>query len=123
MGIMTDTGRFTFDTQPARILRAASELVTLGADKPFLIHQLYRNTDPHLLETLQTVLSNYYIQDDILFTSRDEREAGKISKTERDVIFNLLQGIAGYKVAIFATIKDDHLIKLSLRSKQAHEID
>lgn len=122
MGIITDTGRFTFDTQPARILRAASELVDLWANKPSLIHQLYRNTDPHLLETLQTILQNYYIQDDILFTSWDERTAGKISKAERDVIFNLLQGVTGYRVAVFATIVDNHYIKLSLRSKQAHEI-
>lgn len=123
MGIMTDTGRFSFDNQSARILQAASKLITLWANKPFLVHQLYRNTDPSLLDTLQIVVANHTIQDDILFTYRDERDAGKISKTERDVIFNLLQGIAWYRIAVFATIVDDHHIKLSFRSKQTHEIE
>ncbi|MFH1866143.1 MAG: bifunctional oligoribonuclease/PAP phosphatase NrnA [Candidatus Eisenbacteria bacterium] len=126
VGVMTDTGGFRFGNTDARTLRAAAELVDLGASPAGLANAVYGEQPLGRLRLLGMVLSATVTELDgkvavSVLTERMKRETGSTGEDiEGMASFGRLVG--GVEVALLLR-EEDGLIRASLRSKGAVDVN
>ncbi|MCK9466948.1 MAG: bifunctional oligoribonuclease/PAP phosphatase NrnA [Candidatus Absconditabacterales bacterium] len=118
LGLTTDSGNFRYDENHERILKNALVLIQLGADKKLIIDNFINNKTLGAINFLKILLERMIIEGDILYSyyDVDELKNYNIDNEQASYGLTILQEIKGPKV-IMTIRKEDHLVKVSLRSK------
>lgn len=119
--IMTDTGNFRFENTSAKTLRAAADLVDIGANPNYIYKQCYETKTKNFV-----MFQNYcvnkakFINDNkIAYTTVYKKDLEKFSAGDdyTDGIAETLRAIESTEVAFVAKEVDTKLTKISMRSK------
>jgi phosphoesterase RecJ-like protein len=126
-GIVTDTGRFTFSNSDARSLRAAAELVALGADPADIATRVYATRSPAAVRLLAVALGTLELHDEgriacVHVTDRMIEEAGA-SPEDADGFSTWARSIEGVQVGLFLREAEGGQTKVSFRSNGGVRID
>ena len=122
VAIMTDTGNFRFENTSSKALRAAADLVDLGAKPTYLYKQCYETKTKNLV-----MFQNYcvnkaeFVNDNkVVYTTVYKKDLEKFSAGDdyTDGIAETLRAIDTTEVAFVAKEVDTKLTKISMRSKQ-----
>lgn len=76
--LTTDSGNFMYETDSARAFKNALGLVQKGADKKFIINNIFYNDSLKGLEFMQTTIQRIKVQHNILYTYFTEEECKKL---------------------------------------------
>jgi phosphoesterase RecJ-like protein len=120
VGIITDTGRFSFKNTTKKTFRICSALAEYGSDFYELSNYIYSNRSVHSIRLLSSVLSTVKVKDGIAFiqlTKKMLKESGA-KEEESEGFVNYILNIGDIKAAVFFREKDGGKIRVSLRSKR-----
>lgn len=127
IGIVTDTGKFMYDSTHARTHRIAAELIDAGVDVDDVNRRLYESVPLEKVRLLSRALDNLQIRCDgklivSYITDRDYQETGAGEEMTEGIIDNL-RAVDGIRVA--AVIRDQvsrgrAARKISLRAGDDH---
>jgi phosphoesterase RecJ-like protein len=127
VGILTDTGRFTFANTDVRTLAAAAELASLGADPAGLASQVYERVSPASVRLLGAALSTLELRDEgaiaCLHVTRAMLEETGARLEDAEGFSTYTRSLVGVKVGIFLRETRDGAVKVSFRSNGGVEID
>ncbi len=119
--IMTDTGNFRFENTSAKTLRAAADLVDLGANPNILYKNCYESKTKNLVMFQNYCVNKAEFIDDnkIAYTTVYKKDLEKFSAGDdyTDGIAETLRAIESTEVAFVAKEVDTKLTKISMRSK------
>jgi phosphoesterase RecJ-like protein len=124
--IMTDTGRFRFESTTPRALEVVAKLVTAGADPRHICDRVYFDQDPTVLSLTGKVLSTaeYHDAGRICFltlTKQMLKETGaNLINTEGLVDYSLY--VRGVRAGALLREIDSDNTKISLRSRNGYDI-
>ncbi len=126
-GLLTDTGRFTFGNTNERALRAAADLVGLGADPAHVASSVYEGRPASALRLLGRALETLELREDgrvacLHVTTRMLAETGALPE-ETEGFASHARSIEGVQVGIFLRETDDGAVKASFRSTGGVPID
>ena len=119
--LTTDSGNFRYDENHERILKNALVLIQLWADKKLIIDNFINNKTLWAINFLKILLERMIIEWDILYSyyDVDELKNYNIDNEQASYWLTILQEIKWPKV-IMTIRKEDHLVKVSLRSKDTN---
>jgi phosphoesterase RecJ-like protein len=127
VGLVTDTGRFTYSNTDARSIAAAADLIEGGADPHQIAGRVYENNSVEGLRLLGLVLSTLDLRDDgqvaSLHVTRAMLEETGAMPEDADGFSTYARSIEGVKVGLFFRESEDGTIKVSFRSNQGVHID
>jgi len=123
MGILTDTGNFSRWYQPAKTLRVASWLIEYGANKDWLIDNLFRRESFEKIKEIGSLLWRIQKTDSVVWTAVTTSELAEawiedswighllytMQKIDHDWIFALIKIVDD---------KEERCIKMSLRARR-----
>jgi phosphoesterase RecJ-like protein len=126
-GILTDTGRFTYQNSDARALRAAAELARLGADPAHIASHVFEHRLAEAIRLLGRTLETLELREEgrvacICVTLAMLQETGAAAE-ETEGFAAWPRSIEGVQVGVFLREQDDGSIKVSLRSTTGVPID
>lgn len=119
--ILTDTGRFRFESTTPRALAVAGELVALGADPRTICDKIYFDLDPATMKLTGRVLNGIsYCAGGrvcvLTLTRAMMKEVGAVEGSVEGLVdYTLLT--KGVVIGVLIKEVSDHLTKLSLRSR------
>lgn len=118
LGITSDSGNFLFGENHIRTFTNALKLLKLGADKDFVIENMFRKKSYNAIQFLEALLGRIEQKNEILYTYYDEEELKQynIDQEEAAYALHIIQNIDGPKIVLLIS-KRDKIIKWSLRSK------
>jgi len=119
MGITSDSGNFLFGENHIRIFTNALKLLTLWADKDFVVNNLIRKKSLNAVKFLQLLIQRIQEQHGLLYTYYDEEELQtyNIDQEEASYGLHIIQNIDGPKIVLLIR-KIGKTIKWSLRAKE-----
>ena len=119
--ILTDTGSFRFSNTTPSALRAAAELIELGADAVEVANQLYDQQDLRSLRLLGKVLSEMAVSENgavaYIVIRRADLEAAGVGIEETEGFINYPRSLKGVRVALAFKEMAEDVVKVGLRSK------
>ena len=119
--IMTDTGNFRFENTSAKTLRAAADLVDIGANPNYIYKQCYETKTKNFVMFQNYCVNKAEFIDDnkIAYTTVYKKDLEKFSAGDdyTDGIAETLRAIESTEVAFVAKEVDTKLTKISMRSK------
>jgi len=127
VGILTDTGRFTFANTDARALAAAADLVKSGAAPSDIATAVYGRRTPASVRLLGRALETLELHDGgavaCLHVTNEmlESTGGTLEDSEGFSVW--ARSLVGVKVGVFLRETVDGMIKISFRSNEGVEID
>lgn len=119
LGILTDTGRFNYQTSNSQTLRVAANLLDINADKNLIHDNLYEKMDASTIIFQSDMLKKAtHIGDKVILVDIKKTDIEKYGYTFDDVegIVSLLRTIDGIEVACIVKEYEDDEQKLSFRS-------
>lgn len=119
LGILTDTGRFNYQTSNSQTLRVAANLLDINADKNLIHDNLYERMDASTIIFQSDMLKKAtHIGDKVILVDIKKTDIEKYGYTFDDVegIVSLLRTIDGIEVACIVKEYEDDEQKLSFRS-------
>ena len=119
LGILTDTGRFNYQTSNSQTLRVAANLLDINADKNLIHDNLYERMDASIIIFQSDMLKKAtHIGDKVILVDIKKTDIEKYGYTFDDVegIVSLLRTIDGIEVACIVKEYEDDEQKLSFRS-------
>lgn len=119
LGILTDTGRFNYQTSNSQTLRVAADLLDINADKNLIHDNLYEKMDASTIIFQSDMLKKAtHIGDKVILVDIKKTDIEKYGYTFDDVegIVSLLRTIDGIEVACIVKEYEDDEQKLSFRS-------
>lgn len=124
LGLTTDSGNFQYDSNHERIFTNALWLIKYGAQKKFVIENLYYQDSMQTLKFMQTVIERIKLKHNILYTYFTEEECKKINiDTENaDQWFYAATKVHGPKLFVRFRI-EKHRIKWSLRTRGSSKVN
>jgi phosphoesterase RecJ-like protein len=127
VGILTDTGRFTFSNTDARALEVAGRLVRLGAKPHEIAREVYERESAASRKLLGRVLATLDLRDggrvaSLHATNRMLDETGA-SPEDADGFSTYARSIEGVRVGVFLREMEDGMVKVSFRSNEGVQID
>ncbi len=119
--ILSDTGGFRHDNTSERALRAAAELVSLGADPALIARGLFKSRPASTLRMQGRVLQSLHFEcgDRLVWgavTQADLRETGALTE-QADGAIDQLNTVQGEEVAILFKEVSPTLTKVSIRTR------
>jgi phosphoesterase RecJ-like protein len=121
-GIIYDTGSFRYRNTTSKTLKAASELIGLGADIGDISEKLYENQSLGRLKLLKMVLDTLELSSDGRIASveltRSMYAATGTTKEDSEGMIDYPKSINGVVVAVLFREVGQDKYKISLRSKQ-----
>jgi phosphoesterase RecJ-like protein len=127
VGILTDTGRFTFRNTDSRALAAAAELTGLGARAGFLASRVYEERSPGATKLLGLALATLELHQGgrvaCLHVTQEMIAAAGALPEDAEGFATYARSIRGVVVGIFLREAEDGLIKISFRSNGGIPID
>lgn len=121
-GILTDTGGFRHNSTSERTHQIAGKLVTAGVDTPFIYTKFLMEHSITEVKIFAKAIGKMILDDRIAYTyvtKEDMTECGASSKN-LDAIVGYLLNTEGAEIAIFASERDEDIVKLSFRSKNVN---
>lgn len=119
--IHTDTGSFRFSNTTSSSLRAAAELIELGAKAEEVAEQLYEQQDVRVVRFLGKLLAGMEQSEDgaiaYLVVRHSDLEAAGIGAEETEGFINYPRSLKGVKVALVFNEVSPGVVKVSFRSK------
>jgi phosphoesterase RecJ-like protein len=127
VGILTDTGRFTFRNTDSRALAAAAKLTELGARAGSLASRVYEERSPGATKLLGLALATLELHQGgrvacLQVTEQMVAEAGALPE-DAEGFATYARSIRGVDVGVFLREAEDGLIKISFRSNGGIPID
>lgn len=125
-GIMTDTGRFTYqNTTPVCLIHAA-ETVEAGAEPNLIAREFFQSRSLPSLRLEQVMLSRmmFFCNGAFVFSylkDADFAEQGAI-RDDAEILIDILRGIAGVRVALILKENGNGEIRGSLRAKDDTDV-
>ena len=121
VGIVTDTGKFSYSSTTAKTLYLASKLIQWGADPHEVFVRIYQNEPRAKFALLQRFLASmkFYENDTICIGSvtDEDYQATGTSSEDTDVFVNYPRSIAGVRIAVIAYHREGKT-RLSLRTDE-----
>ncbi|MDR2492239.1 MAG: DHH family phosphoesterase [Coriobacteriales bacterium] len=120
IGVMTDTGRFSFQNTNERAFRDAAEMVACGVDPTFMSQHVYENKslavvqlESRLISRMQFSHNNTVVCSWI--NDADFTELG-LDRSDTEGLPTILRSIAGVQLAALLRVEDD-VVRVNLRSR------
>ena len=128
VAILTDTGRFTFPNTTPSSLRAAADLIELGADHVLIAEKLYQQTSPALMSLRAGVTEKLKLFSDgriaVMTMTRDMLQRAGVNPIDTQEITELPRSIAGVVVGVLLKeMADGAGAKISLRARDGINIE
>lgn len=125
-GLVTDTGRFQYQTVTPQTLRLGAELRTFPFDHTRLVQALYEDNSIPYLKVLGVALDRVAFEPDAdliwsYLTQADLAEA-EVDATETDDLIDVVRTAREADVAAIIKQQRDGRFKVSLRSKGGHDV-
>lgn len=125
-GLITDTGRFSFQNTDARAFSAASEMVSYGASPSLITREFFQNRREASIALEQRVLerriyreNNTFVYSYLLQSDFEECEA---IKADAEPLIDTLRCISGVRIALILRENDKGEIRGSLRAKDDSDV-
>jgi len=120
VAVLTDTGRFTYESTTAATLAAASTMVAAGADAPAIANTVFESRPLGVLQLsarLTERICHPYSDQVVLswLTPADLQELG-VAREETENLVSLLRSIQGVELAILLRQESEH-IRVNLRAR------
>ena len=127
-GILTDSGSFRFPKTTGTTHRIIAELIDLGVENTQIPTLLFDNNSYHSLQLLGRALQNMKVFPEFktayIVLSQKELDEFHFVKGDTEGIVNYGLTIKGiHLAAIFIEHKDENIIKISLRSHGAFDVN
>lgn len=127
-GILTDSGSFRFPKTTGTTHRIIAELIDLGVENTLIPTLLFDNNSYHSLQLLGRALQNMKVFPEFktayIALSQKELDEFHYVKGDTEGIVNYGLTIKGiHLAAIFIEHKDENIIKISLRSQGAFDVN
>jgi len=127
VGLMTDTGSFSYGMNDEKPYQMAAELVKIGIDDKWIHERVYSSNTFDRLRLLGYALSEklVVIEDEkwaYISLEKDELNQFRFQAGDNEGIVNYALSIQGVQAAVMLTEKDD-VIRLSFRSKENFAIN
>ena len=118
-GILTDTGGFTHNSTSERTHQIAGKLVSIGVDTPFIHSRILMEHTYTQVKVFEKALKNIVIDNGVCYTTLTLSEMAECGATTSDLdgIVSYILNINGVGVSLFATERENSLVKLSFRSR------
>jgi bifunctional oligoribonuclease and PAP phosphatase NrnA len=121
-GILTDTAGFTLPSTSAFCLRAAADLVSLGADVAELGERVYRSHRAGEFRLLRTIYANTHLvaADRIAYSTASYQEIADAGCTAADIDdqVSVPRSLQGIRIAILFTEGNQGKTRLNFRGEQ-----
>lgn len=120
-GIVTDTGRFSYQSATPRTLRLAADLLEAGADAPRIAQEVFESSPFGYLHLVGRVLDRAVLHESERFiyswiTQKDSVDSG-IPMAETGDLIDLVRSTRDADVAALFKEQDDGQWRVSLRSR------
>lgn len=120
-GLITDTGRFSYQNTDARAFSAAAEMVSHGASPALVTREFFQNRreasinlEQRALERRMYCENNAFVYSYLLMSDFDECHA---IKADAEPLIDALRSISGVRVALMLRENDQGEVRGSLRAK------
>lgn len=125
-GLMTDTGRFSYQNTTAEAFVAAAEMVHAGASPSLITKEFFQNRSRASLKLEQIMLERMDLRASGEFAFSylkysDFKENNAI-KADAEVLIDILRDIAGVRVALILREQEDGTVRGSLRAKDDTDV-
>lgn len=119
LGMVTDTGRFSFSNTKADTLEAAAELVRRGVDGPGLFERVYRNRSVASIHLEAAVLGNLQVVLDgkVAVAWLDHGRFRLFEGVETEDIAARVLEVAGVRVGVLLLETEPGIVKIGLRAR------
>jgi bifunctional oligoribonuclease and PAP phosphatase NrnA len=127
VGIMTDTGSFSYASNRPELYIAVSELIKQGIDAEFIHRKVYDTYSETRMRLLGYCLSNRlvvlpHLHTAYIYLSKNDLSDFGYQNGDTEGVVNYALSIQGVVLAALFTEKDD-LIRISLRSKGTFNVN
>lgn len=127
-GILTDSGSFKFPKTTGRTHRIVADLIDRGAENTQIPSLLFDNGSYNSLQLLGRALQNMVVIPEhktaYITLTQQELDEFNYQKGDTEGIVNYGLSIKGINLAaIFIEHKDEHIIKISLRSRGEFDVN
>lgn len=124
LGLTTDTQSFQTSSTHAASLRAAADLLDLGADRARIVHEVYYALPAPTAALIGHALSTLRCEDGIAWTfvSREMMQATGAEEESADEVVRVMQRIAGVQALVLFKEREDGTTKISLRSHPPYDV-
>ena len=119
-GILTDTGGFMHNCTSERTHQIAGILVSMGVDTPYIHTKFLMEHSFTEVKIFAKALEKMRIENNVAYTfvTKEEMESCGALPTDLDGIVSYLLNTEGVEVSLFASEREDDIVKLSFRSKK-----
>ncbi|MFV9509811.1 DHH family phosphoesterase [Tepidibacillus sp. LV47] len=124
-GLFTDTGGFRYSNTSPKVMRIAAELLEYGVSPSEIAEITLETITKGHIDVLKIALSKLEIIEDgkIAWTFLEKKDLpDTILSDETEGIVNYCRNIEGVEVGVFFKETEDHVIKVSLRSKKIVDV-
>lgn len=119
--LYTDTGRFSYSNTDARCLKAAAELVRIGADPQTVFNEVYQNKTLSYYKLLAQALGSiemyYDNQAAILQLTNEDMTGNALDDWETEDLNDYPRSLGGVLLSAILKETEEQTVKISLRSK------
>lgn len=124
LGLMTDTGNFTYEQDSARTLSIALGLINAWADKKWLIDHIWRSKTHSQVRFLWLLIQRLQSQWSISWSRYDEQDLQDYQLDSEEAKFGLgiIQSLSDIRVTVLFK-KNHDILQVSLRSKDISDLD
>lgn len=125
LGILTDTGRFNYESSTSQTLRVAASLLDINANKKLVHENLFERMDPNLLIFQSDMIKKATkIGNNIILVAVKQDDIDKYGYTFDDAegLVSLLRTIDGIEVACIVKEYEKDEQKLSFRSQSIVDV-
>ncbi len=125
-GLITDTGRFSFQNTTPEAFIVAAEMVEMGASLSLISNEVFQSRSLPSLLLERIVLDRLSLSCDGKFScsylSLEDFETCKATKADAEVLIDTLRGIRGVQVALILKESTDNEVRGSLRAKDDTDV-
>ena len=123
--IVSDTGRFRFESTTARAMRVASKLIEKGANPKSICDRLYSDFAPETMRLLGRALSSLRIEEDgkigyLQITRKDVEESGGLMENSEGFV-DFILSVSGVMLGFLFKEIDGDDVKVSVRSQDGFD--
>ncbi|WP_251197990.1 DHH family phosphoesterase [Anaerotardibacter muris] len=125
-GIMTDTGRFSYQNTDPTCLIHAAETVEAGAEPNVVAREFFQSRSLASLRLEQVVLERmmFFCDGQFVFSYLKDSDFDRIGaiRDDAEILIDVLRGIAGVRVALILKENGEGVIRGSLRAKDDTDV-
>ena len=125
--ILAETGSFRFSNTSAEALSVSARLAAEGADPSAIAAQVYDRKSPATLRLIGNALSSLEMALDgtvsVISLERCKPDEGRVAGDELEGIVSFAMAVEGVKAAVSLRELPDGIVKMSLRSSGAVDVD